>query len=385
MATRLNPTNFGYQNFYSTTLTGDITSGTLTIGLATVPTPSSGILVIEPDSTSSREVIVYTSKGASTITCPSDGRGYSGTTPAAHLTGSTVIMAPVDKWFTALASGELSTDPLRTELFFDYVASGCVWTGDSYGSTRNASMTSGVIYINGRRLTVSTVTSRSFTASKDTYIDASDATGDGIATLTYTEVANNAASPALAANSVRVGIIVTGATTIAAAGSVNQGQEDKVLPIASSVPYAVTDSLGNLICPRDPLRKVLGLRQIIANFSSASATPVQITGLTVPVIIPSGRKVKVSLVGAGYTTGATGDVNPSIWEGTVGSGTRLQDGHTSGAPLSNPNSVTTEREYTPTSTSLTYNAGVQMNGGGGGTCFLSAASTSPMYLKVELA
>ena len=70
MATQKDPTIFGYQNFYSTTLTGDITSGTLTIGLATVPSPTSGILIIEPDSTSAREVIFYTSKGASTITCP---------------------------------------------------------------------------------------------------------------------------------------------------------------------------------------------------------------------------------------------------------------------------------------------------------------------------
>ena len=110
-------------------------------------------------------------------------------------------------------------------------------------------MTSGVIYINGRRLTASAVAAQSFTASKDTYIDASD-NGDGTALLTYTEVANNAASPALAANNVRIGIIVTGAITIAAAGSVNHGQEDKVLTFASSVPYAVTDSLGNLLFPR---------------------------------------------------------------------------------------------------------------------------------------
>ena len=38
------------------------------------------------------------------------------------------------------------------ESFFDYVASGCVWTGDAYASTRAASMTSGVVYIDGKRL-----------------------------------------------------------------------------------------------------------------------------------------------------------------------------------------------------------------------------------------
>lgn len=365
MATRLNPTNFGYQNFFSTTLTGDITAGTLTIGLATVPTPTSGVLIIEPDSTSSREVIVYTSKGASTITCPADGRGYSGTSAAPHLTGSTVIMAPVDKWFTALASGELSTDPLRTEMFFDYVASGMVWTGDAYASTRNASMTSGVIYINGRRLTASAVAAQSFTASKDTYIDASD-NGDGTALLTYTEVANNAASPALAANNVRIGIIVTGASNIAAAGSVNQGQEDKVLPIASSVPYAVTDSLGNLICPRDPLRRVLGYRRRTSNFTTTSTSAVQITELSCPVIVPAGRKVRVTaLVPVGFQSVNANGTTLSIWEGTVASGTLLNFAKNDTDLASYQNPLNTSAIRTPASTSVTYNAGFQTGGGTG--------------------
>lgn len=389
MATRLNPTNFGYQNFYSTTLTGDITSGTLTIGLATVPTPSSGILIIEPDSTSSREVIVYTSKGASTITCPADGRGYSGTSAAAHLTGSTVIMAPVDKWFTALASGELSTDPLRTELFYDYVASGMVWSGDAYASTRNASMTSGVIYINGRRLTASAVSARSFTASKDTYIDASD-NGDGTALLTYTEVANNAASPALAANSVRIGIIVTGASNIAAAGSVNQGQEEKVLPIASSVAYTFTDSLGNIICPRDPQRKLLGYRHSRAAFSTASTSNVIITGLSVPVIIPSDRKVKVTLYFGDATNDTVGAyANVGIHVGSISGDTNRLSGGTfkSVAAANEPHPGTVEAVYTSSSTTQTFVASLKAIGAGNAICSgvaLGNVEKGPVALKVEL-
>lgn len=389
MATRLNPTNFGYQNFYSTTLTGDITSGTLTIGLATVPTPSSGVLIIEPDSTSSREVIVYTSKGASTITCPSDGRGYSGTSAAPHLTGSTVIMAPVDKWFTALASGELSTDPLRTELFFDYVASGMVWSGDSYASTRNASMTSGVIYINGRRLTATAVTSRSFTASKDTYIDASD-NGDGTALLTYTEVANNAASPALAANNVRVGIIVTGASNIANVGSVNQGQEEKVLPIASSVAYSVTDSLGNLICPRDPSRKVLGYRHSRAAFSTASTTNVIVTGLSVPVIIPDGRKVKVTLSFGDATNNTIGAyANVGVHVGSISGETNRLTGGTFKcvAAANEPHPGEVIAIYTSSTTSQTFLASLKAIVAGtallGGVA-LGHVEKGPVVLKVEL-
>lgn len=385
MTTRLNPTNFGYQNFFSTTLTGDITAGTLTIGLATVPTPTSGVLIIEPDSTSSREVIVYTSKGASTITCPADGRGYSGTSAAPHLTGSTVIMAPVDKWFTALASGELSTDPLRTELFFDYVASGVVWSGDSYGSTRNASQTSGVIYINGRRLTVATVTSRSFTASKDTYIDASD-NGDGTALLTYTEVANNAASPALAANSIRIGIIVTGASNIAAATSVNQGQETALLPTSNSASVYVmtTDTLGNLICNRDPNSKLLGFRHSYAGVVSTTDTTngVQITGLIAPFKVPAGRKVKVTAWSPFlYNSTSTARANIRLWEGSVG-GTALAEGHGVAANSSSANSGYVEKIYTPTSTNPTVYASVAANPSG--TATAESMPASPYFIKVEL-
>lgn len=179
-----------------------------------------------------------------------------------------------------------------SEMMFDFVQSGLVWSGDAYASTRNASMTSGICYINGRRLSINSVAARSFTASKDTYIDILD-NGDGTATTVYTEVANNAASPALAANSMRIGIIVTGASNIAAAGSVNQGQKEKVLPIVSSQPYQVTDSLGNLICPRDPNRSILGYREILANVTTTSTSFANIVGLSVPVLVPNLRKIEV--------------------------------------------------------------------------------------------
>lgn len=381
MATRLNPSNFGYQNFYSATLTGDITSGTLTIGLDTVPSPTSGILVIDPDSTTGREVILYTSKGASTITCPSDGRGYSGSTAAAHLTGTTVIMAPIDKWFTAFASGELSTDPLRTELFYDYIASGCVWSGDAYASTRNASMTSGVIYISGRRLTLVAVTARSFTASKDTYIDASD-NGDGTALLTYTEVANNAASPALAANSIRMAIIVTGASNIASVGSVNMGESDKVLPIASSIPYSVTDSLGNLICPRDPIRRLLGYRQRLTN-KTATAYAL-IDELSITFTSPNPQRVRiVANPGIGLSEDTTSTQSRiSIWDGTVGSGTQLAESFITTAVANQGGFPRAEYIGVLSAGTHTINAGLRSVGAG--TTTLNAGATTPAFLSIEL-
>lgn len=210
MPTQKDPTTFGYQNFYSTTLTGDITSGTLTIGLATVPTPTSGILIIEPDSTSSREVIFYTSKGASTITCPSDGRGWSGTSATSHLTGSTVIMASVDEYFEGLADGTLSTDPFRSQTIANHVVSGGVVAQSSglIGTFSNI-----VFYLNGQRYSGSSIANKTYTASKDTYVDIT-ATSGGTVSVTYTEVANGATAPALSANYLRIAKVVTNGSAI---------------------------------------------------------------------------------------------------------------------------------------------------------------------------
>ena len=200
-----------------------------------------------------------------------------------------------------LASGSITNTQLATSVspvtrlsegFIDYVGSGCVWSGDAYGSTRAASMTSGVVYLGGKRLTVSSVTARSFTASKDTYVDLSD-NGDGTAAITYTEVTNNAASPSLAAGSLRLAIIVTGASNIANAGSVNQGQNDKVLPIASSVPYTKTDSLGNVICNRNPVGGLIGYRYVAVAHTPVTGTYTY-PELVCPVIVPANRQIKVT-------------------------------------------------------------------------------------------
>lgn len=262
----------------------------------------------------------------------------------------------------------------------DFVASGCVWTGDAYASTLLASMTAGVVYISGVRIAVSAVSARAFTASKDTYIDLGS---DG--TLDYTEVANNAASPALAADHIRVGIIVSGGSSIANAGSVNQGQETKVLPIASSIPYQVTDSLGNLICPRDPNRKVLGYRAILTSFSTASVTAVQVTGLTCPVIVPTGRKIKISVFAESVNNGtATNFSVVSVWDGTVASGTQIQIGNWQSSANSQRFGCSMEAITTPATASKTYNVGFATGSAGTAVFGLSSAATSPAFIKVEL-
>lgn len=167
----------------------------------------------------------------------------------------------------------------------DWVASGCVWSGDSYGSTRVASMTAGVVYVDGIRATVSAVTSRTFTASKDTYVDI-DSTG----TITYTEVSNNAASPALTSGNIRVAIIVTGASSIASALSINQGKlsstsADQYLPNTGATWQSpggstINDGEGYLICNRNPNPGLVSgyARTAIATAGSPGATAVAWNG-----------------------------------------------------------------------------------------------------------
>lgn len=95
----------GHQSFYQSQLTSSITAGDLIIPLDTVPTVSEGFLVIESTVEAKREIIYYTSKTTTTVTCPSgagNGRGYDGTTAVSHTQGATVIMAPVGAMFEEL-------------------------------------------------------------------------------------------------------------------------------------------------------------------------------------------------------------------------------------------------------------------------------------------
>lgn len=264
---------------------------------------------------------------------------------------------------------------------FDYVISGGVWTGDNYGSSLDGSMTAAVVYINSQSIPIDAVTARTFTASKDTYVDVLS-NGDGTGQLVYTEVSNNAASPALAANSIRLAIIVTDSTDIQSAGSINQGQEDKVLPIASSIAYSVTDSLGNLICPRDPNRKILGYRQITSTFSTTTAgSAVDVTGLSVPVIVPSGRKIEI------VTSGENLQSSQNSGNGVI---LQIQESSTviQKRSFSTPSSnyaefLQTEATITPSAGAHTYKTTVVQ--AAAGTLNLNTSSTSPGFIKVELA
>lgn len=101
----------------------------------------------------------------------------------------------------------------RTEQHTDQVVSGGIWT---IAAGLNGAMTAVTAYITGYRNSIVAVASRAFTASKDTYVDVLRTTVGSTTTFTlvYTEVANGAASPALAANSIRLAKVITSGAAI---------------------------------------------------------------------------------------------------------------------------------------------------------------------------
>lgn len=270
-------------------------------------------------------------------------------------------------------------------LVFDHIASGGVLTGTGYGSTLAWSLTEGVVYINGRRYTFVAATGV-VSASKDTYFDLLEPASGSVATLVFTggnSVANNAASPALAANSVRLAIIQSGAN-IASVAAINQGQEIKVLPIVSSIPYTTTDSLGNLICPRDPERKTLGFRRILADFGTGSSTVQQVTGLTCPVKIPDGRKIKINFFGQFVNDTSGNYLVASLWDGAVNSGTKIdEESFLAAAGTATVPGVLRARD-TPGAGLKTYNVGLK-NTNNTNFVHIQGAAAHPAFIEVELA
>lgn len=227
-----------FANFFATTLASTITASDTVIYLNSLPTPSEGYLVIEPDSTTAREIIYYTSKGANYVTCPSvaTGRGVGGTTASSHSGGATVQMNVTAEDLRGIQTGESNTG-MHTyfdESFRDYVLSGGT-VAQATGLI--ASISSGVAYINGRRLTFGAM-SKTFTASKDTYVDIIETDGSNIATVSYTELASGATGSAPVSNGMHIAKVNTTASAI-----------------ATSV-QAFTDSLGNPIKQTSPVSAV---------------------------------------------------------------------------------------------------------------------------------
>ena len=128
--------------------------------------------------------------------------------------------------------------------------------------------------------------------------------------------------------------------------------------------------------------KIIGYAQIMSNFTTSSATDTQVLGLTCPVVVPTGARVKVTFFASNIANATTTTIaTATIYNGTPGSGTKLDE-------ILSPmvsgignmgNSV--YMTYTPTSGSNTFNAGIRTTGG---TVTVAGATTTPSYLQVEL-
>lgn len=97
------------------------------------------------------------------------------------------------------------------ELTGDFVFTGGIW---SLTSGLNGAMTALAAYINGYKNTLAAIAARAFTINKDTYIDILKDPSTHAFSVVYTEVANGAAAPALAANSIRLAKVITNGSTI---------------------------------------------------------------------------------------------------------------------------------------------------------------------------
>jgi hypothetical protein len=123
--------------------------------------------------------------------------------------------------FTNTIDPEAMTDSgniekFRAEAKIGFIASGLNWS--NLGGL-NGAMATGIFYspTTGERLTIPAITTRAFTASKDTYISISP-TGS----MAYNEVANGATAPALGTDYSWVAKFATNATTITSINDIRQ-------------------------------------------------------------------------------------------------------------------------------------------------------------------
>lgn len=126
----------------------------------------------------------------------------------------------------------------------------------------------------------------------------------------------------------------------------------------------------------------LGYAQITSSFTTTSTSPVQVTGLTATVTIPSGgRSVKITTFAYYLTNSGVANTSMSIWDGTVGSGTLLAQSAITAAGGNYLVPATAIAIVTPSASTKTYNVALSVSAGTG---TLAAAAPAPSFILVEL-
>lgn len=154
------------------------------------------------------------------------------------LVGDIVVIRPVTEWvnniFNILSEAHNDDGTLKpAAIVYEPTSADFIQTGGTWTVTTglSAAMTALVGYQAGFRGTVSAIAARAYTLSKDTYVDVLRNSTTNAFSIVYTEVANGAAAPALAANSIRLAKVVTSGVAV------------------TSIVQVGSDSLSNVIYP----------------------------------------------------------------------------------------------------------------------------------------
>ncbi len=148
--------------------------------------------------------VFYGTASGTTITITSFAAGY---TDKGNAIDDVVVIKPTTEWANIVAQGVQSTTQFPANFANFVEPTGGVW---STSSGLIGSQTAGNVWYQGVRSAIPIVATKTFTASKDTYVDFNPATS----AFTYVVVNNFAAEPALTASCVRVAKCVTGASAI---------------------------------------------------------------------------------------------------------------------------------------------------------------------------
>ena len=104
-------------------------------------------------------------------------------------------------------------------------------------------------------------------------------------------------------------------------------------------------------------------------------------GLSMPVLIPTGRKIRLTVQSPAGSLSAVGNINLEVWDGTVGSGTRINIASNTVAGVNYLCQQSVIAVTSPSTASKTYNVGFYVSTG---TVTINATATAPVYALVEL-
>jgi len=298
--------------------------------------------------------VFYGTADGTTITITSFAAGYS---DLGNAIGDVVVLKPTTEWANIVAQGMQSTTQFPSQFANFVEPAGGVW---STSSGLIGSMTAGNVWYNGVRSVIPVVTSKTFTASKDTYVDFNPATS----VFTYVLETNGAAQPAVTSGCVRVALIVTGASAIS---SIYQAAYWKAVPL---------------------VWQYLGSIQVTTNQSTSSNTFVEIPGMTIPVTIPNGATALRATLTGRDINGIEVYCNTAIFTGATSAALTAQIGSSQAYVASNVGQFFPLHcrgfVKSPTAGPIYVTAAFAVNlGGSGGITYINAASTYPLTLEVE--